>query len=256
MARTLHYTTPPMHGEDVKALQRALSNGHYGDFLADAAGIDGEFGLYTSQAVYRAKFWLGYAKPDKAAGEALVRYLKQTTALTPDMKKRREARLRLKAETPIRLKALAKMKTHIGEKENPPFSNVCPITKRWGVIGPWCCMGVSEAYVEAGSKSFRRSDKYTSCGVIAAAAEQGRDGLSVTKNPQPGDLVLMKWPGLTNYRFDHIEMVEQARPLKTIGANTSPDSSGSQSNGGGCYRKDREGERQAGIIRMYLHVSN
>jgi len=255
MPRTLHYTTPPMHGDDVKALQRALANGHYGDFLADLTGIDGEFGLYTSQAVYRAKFWLGYAKPDKAAGEALVRYLKQQTALTPAMKTRREARLKAKAATPIRLKALANLKKHLGEKENPPGSNICPITKRWGVIGAWCCMGASEGYVEAGSRSFRRSDKYTSCGVIAAAAEMGRDGLSVTKNPQPGDLVLMKWPGLTNYRFDHIETVEQALPLHTIGCNTSPDSGGSQANGGMCCRKDREDERKSGIIRMYIHVS-
>ena len=256
MTRTLHYTTPPMHGEDVKTLQRALDkNAHWkADFLT-GAGIDGEYGLYTSQAVYRAKYWLGYAKPDKVSGTMLVDYLTKRRELTPDMKTRRAARIKAKAETPIRLKALANLKKHLGEKENPPGSNICPITKKWHIYGAWCCMGASEGYVEAGSKSFRRSDKYTSCGIIAAAAEMGRDGLSVTRDPKPGDLVLMKWPGLSGYRFDHIETVVRALPLRTIGCNTSPDSGGSQANGGMCCYKDREDERRSGIIRMYIHVS-
>jgi hypothetical protein len=171
------------------------------------------------------------------------------------MRLRRAARLKKKAETPLRLKALAQAKKHLGEKESPAGSNICPVTRWWGLIGAWCCMGVSKCYIDAGSKSFSKKGwKYTSCGVIAAAAELGRDGLSVTRDPKPGDLVLMKWPGLTSYRFDHIEMVETARPLRTIGFNTGPDN-GSQSNGGMCTRKNREDERKSGIIRMYLHVS-
>jgi hypothetical protein len=246
-----------MTGEDVKTLQRALNkNPHWdADFLQGSA-VDGEFGLYTAQAVYRAKYWLGYRTPDKSGGELLVRRLTMQVDITPEMKQRRADRLAKKAAEPLRLKALAKMKGHLGEKEHPAGSNICVVTKKWHIYGPWCCMGVSEAYIEAGSKSFRRSTKYTSCGVIAAAAEQGRDGLSVTKDPKPGDLVLMKWPGLSSYRFDHIEMVEQALPLKTIGCNTSPDAGGSQANGGMCCRKDREDERKAGIIRMYIHVSS
>jgi hypothetical protein len=172
------------------------------------------------------------------------------------MRLRRAARLKKKAETPLRRKALSFAKKHLGEKEHPAGSNVCPITNLWHVIGPWCTMGVCECYVQAGSKSVsRKSYKYTGCSVMYAAAEQGRDGLSVTRDPKPGDLVVMKWPGLTSYRFDHIEMVEQARPLKTIGFNTSPDSGGSQANGGMCCRKDREDERKSGIIRGYIHIS-
>ena len=257
MARIMHLTTPHMRGKDVTALQKALNNNKVWkqDFLT-GAGVDGDFGKYTAQAVYRAKYWMGYGNCNQSAGEPIMEYLLGKKKPTSAMRIRRKVRLRRKAATPLRVKALAKMKTHLGEKENPPGSNICPITRKWKLIGAWCCMGVSEAYVQAGSKSFSRTAwKYTSCGVIAGAAEAGRDGLSVTKLPKPGDLVLMKWPGLTNYRFDHIEMVEVARPLKTIGCNTSPDSGGSQANGGMCCRKDREDERKSGIIKMYIHVS-
>lgn len=257
MARTLHLTTPPMHGEDVKKLQRALDKNKTWktDFL-QKAGIDGEYGLYTAQAVHRAKYWLGFKRPDKAAGPMLLGYLKGTTPLSPEMKKRRATRLKKKAATPLRVKALAQLKKHIGEKESPPGSNICPITKWWGIYGAWCAMGVSKAYIDAGSKSFGKSgSRYTGCSVMWAAAEMGRDGLSITKDPKPGDLVLMKWPGLSGYRADHVGMVEQARPLKTIECNTSPDSGGSQANGGMCCRKNREDERKAGIIKCYIHVS-
>lgn len=253
--RTLRQTTPHMHGEDVKLLQRALNNGKFGDFLK-GAGIDGDYGLYTAQAVHRAKYWLGYKTPNKTAGEPLVEYLLGKKKLPAAMRIRRKLRLKKKAQTPLRLKALAQLKKHIGEKENPPHSNICPITKWWGIYGAWCAMGVSKAYIDAGSKSFsKRGWKYTGCSIMWAAAEQGRDGLSVTKDPKPGDLVLMKWPGVSSYRADHVGMVEQARPLKTIECNTSPDKNGSQANGGMCCRKDREGERKAGIIRAYIHVS-
>lgn len=253
--RTLHETTPPMFGPDVRRLQEALDkNPHFGDLLRGSA-VDGEFGTYTGQAVYRAKYWLGYAKPNKYAGIGLVRFLEGKKPLNDAMKERRNRRLKKRAQRPLRLKALDRMESFIGMKENPAGSNVCAISKWYGLIGPWCCMGVSKAYDDKGSNAFVRGSRFASCSVIAYNAKLGNHGLSVTKDPKPGDLVLMRWPG-SKYDYDHIEMVTDAYPLKTIGCNTSPDKGGSQANGGMCCRKDREDERKAGIIKLYIHVSN
>ncbi len=165
------------------------------------------------------------------------------------MRKRRKARLALKAERPIRLKALEKMKGFVGIHGLPN-----EITRWYGWSASWCAMAVSKAYCDAGSAAFKRGSRFASCGVMADNARLGNYGLSLTKNPQPGDLVFFNWPG-TAYLQDHVEMVVTSLPLTTIGGNTSPDAAGSQSNGGVCCKKDRESERRAGLVRSYLHVS-
>lgn len=75
LTRTLHLTTPPMHGPDVVALQRALK----------AAGIyrgrlDGEYSAATAHACEIAKTRLGYPKAlihhdHEYAGATLLAYL-------------------------------------------------------------------------------------------------------------------------------------------------------------------------------------
>src|SRR6266511_4137911 len=79
--RTLAITTPFMHGKDVLALQwLLLQRGYFHETR------DGEYGPATAQAVYRAKYWLGYRKPDHIAAELLVSYLKHERRLSPLMK--------------------------------------------------------------------------------------------------------------------------------------------------------------------------
>jgi len=251
--RIFALSTPPMHGEDVKKMQRALRDCRYGDFMRGAA-IDGVYGVYTAQAVYRAKYWLGYAKPNQAAGLGLYRYLTGEVSLTTDMRERRKRRLDRLAARPLRLKALDKMRTYIGITESPPGSNRCAITAWWGWVAAWCAMTVSRAYVEAGSKAFARGTRWASVSYIVDNAALGNYGLSLTKDPKPGDLTIFRFPGATT-RFSHVGMVESLNPLKTIEANTSPDKLGSQDNGGMCCRKDREDERRAGMVKCYVHVS-
>lgn len=251
--RALFLTTPHMHGEDVRRLQRALNESRYGDFLR-GTGVDGDFGVYTAQAVYRAKYWLGYAKPSKRAGRTLCEYLEGNRQLTTKMHDRRERRKTRRVTRPVRLWALAKMAEFIGETEHPPGSNRCPASQWWGWPGPWCAMEVSRAYALVGSKAFARGSRFASVSALYQAAHAGQYGLSLTRAPQPGDLALFRFAGATT-AFSHVGMVVMPKPLATIEGNTSPDNGGSQDNGGMCCRKDREDERRAGMVRAYVHVS-
>ena len=68
--RALFLTTPPQRGEDVRALQQALQTPQRPDLAGTdflQSDVDGVFGEDTHRAVYRAKYWLGYAKPDHRA---------------------------------------------------------------------------------------------------------------------------------------------------------------------------------------------
>lgn len=255
MTRILALTTPPMRGADVTRLQRLLDNGKFGDFLHKSS-IDGEYGPYTAQAVWRAKYWLGYAKPDHRAGAKLIAYLGGRTPLSAAMRARRLWRLRNRVNRAIRLKALSEMQKMVGMREIPPSSNRCPVTSWYGLVGPWCAMGVSYAYVKAGSVAFAKGKRHAACFAIIADARAGRNGFSLTRHPLPGDLVLMRWPG-SKWEADHVGMVERADAgaLITIEANTSPGVSGSQDNGGGCYRRNRTVERSSGIVVLYVHIS-
>lgn len=246
MSRILRLTTPHMRGEDVRELQRALNGSAFGDFLR-GAGIDGDFGVYTAQAVHRAKYWLGYAKPNKHAGAALVAHLRGRRPLNDAMQARRRRRIEARKNRPVRSKALARMRLYLGERENPMGSNRCPATRWWGWVGPWCAMQVSRAYVEAGSKAFARGSRYANVGQIVDAARAGRDGLSLTKRPVDGDLIVYRFPGCTT-RYSHIGMKDGRYSLE---GNTHPDGSGSQDNGGRCCRRERGSE----YVRCYVHVS-
>ena len=70
---------------------------------------------------------------------------------------------------------------------------------------------------------------------------------------QPGDLVYFDWQGGTGSNgVDHVGIVVGTRPdgqVETIEGNTSPTNAGSQSNGGGVYRRVRPRSVIAGFGR-------
>ena len=107
---------------------------------------------------------------------------------------------------------------------------------------PYCAMFCAYVYeVQAGgSPSFERASRYSYVPYIVNDAKAKRYGLSVTSSPIPGDMVCFdfQWDGVP----DHVGLFESgsASSFKTIEANTSAEgSSGSQSNGGGVYRRSR-----------------
>jgi peptidoglycan hydrolase-like protein with peptidoglycan-binding domain len=260
--RTLALTSPHMHGPDVLALQWLL---HQRGYLKDKA--DGEYGQLTAQAVYRAKFWLGYRKPDHSAGGLLVAYLKHERKPTPGMAARAVTRRRRKAATPLRVKALANMKKHLGEKEHPSGSNRMPWASEWymGVSTawsakhwttqtpgpPWCAMAVTRAYVDAGSKAFAPGNHYAYVPFIVNDARGGFNNLAVTNHPEPGDIACYDWE--RNGVADHVGLFEswiaggEGVELLADEGNTSV---ASDSNGGEVMRRTRKRSQ----VQAFVHV--
>ncbi len=82
-----------------------------------------------------------------------------------------------------------------------------------------------------------------------------RAGRAIDRNGpvQPGDLVYFDWQGGTGANgVDHVGIVVGTRPdgqVETIEGNTSPTNAGSQSNGGGVYRRVRPRSVIAGFGR-------
>lgn len=254
--KTLLLTSPHMKGTQVKEAQLLLkSNVFKQDYLQGE--IDSEFGPESMRACKRAKYWLGYADKNQTGtyGKFLHAQLTGHRQLSKAQKERRVARLKKAKETPLRMKALAEARKDLGMKENPANSNICEISKWWKMIGPWCNMAVSQWYIMAGSKAFKRSVNWAYCPFLLSAAIRGEKGLAITRDPEPGDIVLFDWDD--DKIADHVGImtskVNDAGNFKTIEGNTAI---GNDSNGGECMERDRN-VSQVVTIRgrlAFIHV--
>ena len=140
------------------------------------------------------------------------------------MQKRIARRKKLAQKTPIREKALTQMKKLVGLVEEPAGSNHVPAINGWWGHGdgPWCARTVSKAYILAGSKAFSRGRNYEYVPTIVGNARAGRNGLTVTLDPKPGDLVCYDWDGSNFASSDnHVGMFVSGTPsrFKTIEGN-------------------------------------
>lgn len=186
--RNLSLTSPHMKGDDVRMLQDALKGKGW---LQGAA--DGEFGPDTARAVYRAKYWLGYRKPDNHAGDLLYGYILGRGKPTLAMKLRVASRSRVAKKKPIRLKMWDEAGKWIGVKENPFGSNRCKFSLWYGLIGPWCAMFVTWCATVAKSLAFKRGVHYAYVPYIVADARAGRNNVAITYKPLTGDIVCFDW---------------------------------------------------------------
>jgi hypothetical protein len=146
----------------------------------------------------------------------------------------------------VREAALARAISQLGYTEGPNNDNKYGA---WYGLNhePYCAMGVTWCYelgaqdIGSDSPSFRKGSYYAYCPYIVSDARSGRNGLRTTDDPAPGDLIVFDWEGDGTY--DHVGLFEcwtsGNNQCQTIEFNTSPSSSGSQSNGGGVYRKSR-----------------
>ena len=152
---------------------------------------------------------------------------------------------------PARIAALAQARKYIGVTEHPPGSNRGSHIDQWnhdaaGTLGVyWCCSFVHGMYLAVG----RSLPGGASVGnLLAAARERGW----VVKRPLRGDLVCFEFNEGAYAYDDHIGIVERVLALRwkngkftgwvqTIEGNTSAqaDRTGSQSNGGGVFRRRR-----------------
>ncbi len=250
MTRTLILTTPNEKGPDVKAAQTHLTTNPYGKFYAGP--IDGEYGVLTSQAAYRAKYHIGYSlgSCDHAYGDLLNSYLTGAKPLTALMKLRRAKRSQVPAQT-IGDKAFAEATKWVGTKESPPGSNMNPFGAWYGANGvAWCAEFVSYCHNKAGS-----SFKYAFVPYIVNDARAGRNGLVAlhASEVKHGDVVCFDWPGESPGVADHVGLFDKwinATTFTTIEGNTSSDAAGDQSNGGEVCRKERYTNCVAQFVRV------
>lgn len=111
---------------------------------------------------------------------------------------------------------------------------------------PYCAMAVSYWFAMAGATCPGLPEAY--CPYILNKARSAGAVLSNKKKAQPGDVVLFNWDGGV---VDHVGIVEKnyGSYIQTIEGNTSSGSGGSQSNGGGVYRRTRSWGVVAAIVR-------
>jgi len=247
MGRTLILTTPHMHGNDVHAFQNALTRNKYYH-----GPLNAEYDVLTAQAAYTAKYWLGYLKPDHAAGDLLYGYLlghPTTIAMRARAVKRRRAIPKLT----LGQKALAVMLKYEGVKENPAGSNHTQFGVWYGVDrAPWCNILVSYCYVSAGSKAFVRGHDYSYVPTMDADARAGRNNLRIAHpGPITGDVVTFDWDhdGNPDHTGLFIKWLDDAHTkFESIEGNTGI---GNNSNGGEVLKRN---DRVVSEVRTFIHV--
>lgn len=118
---------------------------------------------------------------------------------------------------------------------------------------PYCAMFVSYCLNWAGIEAAGLPGAYVPW-ILSANSDAGR--LVANEDAQPGDLVMFDWQG--DGVADHIGIVEENHAdegwMQTIEGNTSPGSGGSQSNGGGVYRRARSYSSIIGVARPYYET--
>lgn len=103
---------------------------------------------------------------------------------------------------------------------------------------PYCAMFVSWVFAQAGQSM--PGLPTASCSVIVAN-NRGTSRSKTVSQARPGDIVLFDWNPSAGDGADHVGIVESNHGsyLTTIEGNTSSGTSGSQSNGGGVWRRTR-----------------
>jgi hypothetical protein len=200
--RILALTTPKMRDAnvnpdtgvaygDISRAQKLLGHNKFSLFYK-GLDEDGVYGNHTAAATRRAMWMLGYPKRlcKKRFTQGLADRLSGDHKLAPLYRVRRKKRLMAKKPN-LGKDALAAMKKRNGEHENPPGSNKCPVTKKWGFVGAWCLMTVSLAYLEAKSKVFKLGSMFAYNPTFYAFVHSGHSGVEFIPlaHAEPGDIV-------------------------------------------------------------------
>lgn len=271
--RDLWTVDPPMQGDDVKALQRGIrdrlrARGVSKDDVPVA--LHGKFTYLTGLAAIEAAYRLGAASSTYLEHDAewhrccsigmqrlvitgrrnpvqMARSI-QRKGMTRKDNRYYEGFLKshVGPDAAVRplFRALDYAQSHIGTTEHPSGSNRGPYITDWQHAAgyrdavPWCGCFVNACLMAAGLPSG------TPWGIgyvpyIASHAKAGIDGWKwiPADQGQPGDLACF----LSGGEWVHVEIVTDhtQSAYQTIGGNTSSSAEGSQSNGGGVFRKTR-----------------
>ena len=130
----------------------------------------------------------------------------------------------------------------LGNAESPPGSNMTKYGEWYGLNGkPWCMIFVQWCFARAGRTL---PYKTASCsGLLSWYRKNQPEG--VVSEPQRGDIAI--------YKFGHTGIIEAVADgtITDIEGNTSAGEAGSQSNGGGVFRRTRSKALVAGYIRPF-----
>lgn len=241
--RTLKLTSPNMKGPDVKSAQKSLRKYYTGK-------IDGVYGEATALATKQAKFMLGYRSNniDSVYDTKFVKYLSGASKPTLLMQQRISARAK---KTSLGVAALECAMQSIGVSEHPPGSNKVPFSNWYGINGPWCAMFVTYAFVQAGSKAFKKGERYAYCPYMLADAKAHRNNLTLVqaKDVRTGDIVLFDWKkdGIA----DHVGIVSFPPGKTTTFTSVEGNTSGTNpSDGGMVAQMTRKTTDVIGFVRV------
>ena len=130
----------------------------------------------------------------------------------------------------------------IGNTESPANSNRTKYGAWYGLDGyPWCMMFVQWCFDQAGRKL---PHKTASCSDMLSWYQKYQPERVVT-TPQPRDIII--------YNFGHTGIVESVASdiITAIEGNTSAGDAGSQSDGGGVFRRTRSKALVTAYIRPF-----
>lgn len=246
--RWLRLTSPHIRGSDVKRLQQAL-NKRLAARHRDAIDVDGDYGKATQEAVHLVLYLLGAPahELDIGATTALQRVILDPSNRSKAWLSRAKARVEWEEKKSRGRDGFLKYcRTYVGKAESPRDSNrgpwLDPLLHEagWnppgGVHGPpYCGIGMLVGYRRAGLEV---PNNWSYTPNIMNDIRAGRYGFRQVSAEarQPGDILLFKFPGVSNDSCDHTGTVEDKN--HSIEFNTGPGNTGSQNNGGGCYRRN------------------
>jgi len=149
---------------------------------------------------------------------------------------------------------LNKAKGEVGKKESPAHSNMQQYGAWYGMNGvPWCAIFCTwcDQTGSKPTKSFVKGSRYSYVPFVVSDARLGRNGLSLTSSPQPGDLVCFDWG--RDGEYDHIGLVlskpDGRGTFDTIEGNTS---TSDNSNGGQVMQRTRN---RTGQNTLFVRVA-
>lgn len=211
----LHLTSPRhmsdahMGGNLIHRAQQALHANRYGEFYHPTHN-DGVYGPETAAATKHAKYALGFPEKDVNLifNDPLWVRLSGERPLGAAYEKRRKDRRNPKAGR-AKERAVALALKEVGYREGP--GNCTKYGEAYGLhCAAWCAMFVTWCENKAGNDWFHYS--YTP--TIYSAALHGDHGMSLTQNPERGDLVLFG----TN-PIHHVGLVVDPHPWNWVSGN-------------------------------------
>lgn len=227
-------------GDDVTMLQKAI-NVRRKRRGQPSIAVDGDLGHETGVAFRAMGHRLGFRHPFITVNHQ--RFMRWPWERPKGMVARGKLRERKLSAGTKPDRALRWAASKIGTVESPAGSNRGPGITGWQqsfgswLVGQaWCGVFVGFALRLAGVKGI--TSRVAAVAFIEDDARAGRNGFRSwhgRHDGHRGDAVVIGGRGV------HVELIEKRVPggYQTIGGNTSSGNSGSQSNGGGCWRRYR-----------------